>query len=162
MWHVSSRSGVATLRTAIHLLYLLTYLSTCVALKSLAMIQIYNDTATIHRITFTQSYEIITFCVAWQPSRIYNTVRSRMQRRSSVGLNGWRIGLGWIGSGWVWFFHFRVCWVTKSWLMSIAIRSHVPGPLNIPWWTIIGIPQSLYHCGCRKNRSYLPVGSSST
>jgi len=29
MWHVSSRSGVATLRTAIHLLltYLLTYLS---------------------------------------------------------------------------------------------------------------------------------------
>jgi len=28
MWHVSSRSGVATLRTAIHLL--LTYLSACV------------------------------------------------------------------------------------------------------------------------------------
>ena len=32
MWHVSSRSGVETLRTAIHLLltYLLTYVSACV------------------------------------------------------------------------------------------------------------------------------------
>ena len=35
MWHVSSRSGVATLRTAIHL-YLLTYLLTCAQVKSSA------------------------------------------------------------------------------------------------------------------------------
>jgi len=34
MWHVSSRSGVATLRTAIHLLLLLTYLPNGISIGS--------------------------------------------------------------------------------------------------------------------------------
>ena len=43
MWHVSSRSGVATLRTAIHLLLLLTYLPNGISIGSAVLARKAHD-----------------------------------------------------------------------------------------------------------------------
>ena len=52
MWHVSSRSGVATLRTAIHLL--LTYVSRCYSVPGIGMTD-YADVRVCLRVCLSAS-----------------------------------------------------------------------------------------------------------